>query len=177
MSQAGGDCRRTSEKTERAGGANYREDAMNKTNGKSAGVRRARRGFTLIEAIVIVVILGVLASVIGLRLIGQVGKSEQAVAKSGAAQLVTAMQLFLADHGSSVRLDEIDIEALYTEPDGVTGDYEPYVSNPDQLNDPWGNRFVLVYPGEKNVHDFDIVSYGADGQPGGEGDNADIVMP
>jgi general secretion pathway protein G len=52
----------------------------------------------------------------------------------------------------------------------------PYLDNRENLLDPWGKPFLLVVPGKKNV-DFDIVSYGADGQPGGEGENADIIKP
>lgn len=140
--------------------------------------RQSRRGFTLIEAIVIIVILGVLASVIGLRLIGRIGDSKHAVATNNASRLVTAMELFRADHGAVVDLEDIDIRALLERPDGVAeGDWEPYVRNPDELIDPWGAEFILVVPGEKNRADFDIVSYGRDGQPGGEGEDADIVMP
>ena len=52
----------------------------------------------------------------------------------------------------------------------------PYVDNREALSDPWGRQYLLQVPGKKNV-DFDIVSYGADGQPGGQGDNADIIAP
>lgn len=148
---------------------------MRHTERRTSHLARSRRGFTLIEAIVIIVILGVLASVIGIRLIGRIGESKQAVATTNATSLANAMQQFLADHGSVVRLEDESIDVLFVEPDGVS-DYEPYVQNIDNLNDPWGNRYVLVSPGEKNI-DFDIVSYGADGAPGGEGEDADIVAP
>ncbi len=148
-----------------------RHDASN------ARHRKSRRGFTLIEAIVIIVILGVLASVIGLRLIGRIGESKQGVAQTNARNLASAMELFLADHGSVVDLERESIRVLYEAPDGVDPDsYEPLVQNPEALLDPWGNEFILVVPGEKNV-DFDIVSYGRDGEPGGEGEDADIVAP
>lgn len=140
--------------------------------------RTARRGFTLIEAIVIIVILGVLAAVIGGRLLGRIGESKQAVARSNASNIANLMQQFLADHGSDVRVDDLTIDALFSAPDGVdSGAYNgPYVQKRDDLLDPWGNDFVLVAPGEQNV-DFDIVSYGRDGEPGGEGEDADIVEP
>ena len=135
------------------------------------------RGFTLIEAIVIIVILGVLASVIGLRLIGRIGDSKQSVAQTNASSLASAMRLFLADHSSVVDLEGQSIDVLFERPDGVNeADYEPYVNNADALLDPWGNEFILVVPGERNL-DFDIVSYGRDGEPGGEGEDADIVAP
>lgn len=136
----------------------------------------ARRGFTLIEVIVIVIILGVLAAVIAPRLIQRVGQSKRAVAEANAASLASAVKLFIADHGAPEPGATIDI--LWTRPSTVEESvWQPYVSSPDQLLDPWGNKFALRIPGEKNTYDFDIVSYGADGRPGGEGENADIIKP
>lgn len=132
-------------------------------------------GFTIIEVIVIVVILGVIAAVIAPRLINRIGQSKQSLAASNAASLATAMKLFQADHYAPRSGDTIDI--LWERPSDVAeGDWEPYVDNADALLDPWGRKFVLVVPGNRNV-DFDIVSYGADGAPGGEGEDADIVKP
>jgi general secretion pathway protein G len=134
---------------------------------------RRYRAFTIIEVIVIVVILGVLAAVIAPRLLGRIGQSRQAVAKANAESLATQMKLFIADHympdsGTS-------IEILWQKPSNVEdAKWHPYVDNADALRDPWGNFFVLRIPGEVNI-DFDIVSHGADGQPGGEGEAADIV--
>jgi general secretion pathway protein G len=139
-------------------------------------MRKESRACTIIEVIVIVVILGVLAAVIAPRLLNRIGQSKQSVAKANAASLATQMKLFMADH--STPETGAGIEVLWERPSSVgEAEYKgPYVDNPDQLNDPWGRRFVLVIPGNRNV-DFDIVSYGADGQPGGDGENADVVAP
>lgn len=143
--------------------------------------RRSRSGlvaraFTLIEVIVIVVILGVLAAIIAPRFLSRIGQSKRAVTEANASSLVTAMKLFIADHGPPEQGATIDI--LWERPPSVEeSKWQPYVENPDKLLDAWGNRFILRYPGEKNPYDFDIVSYGADNRPGGEGDNADIVKP
>lgn len=135
-----------------------------------------RRGFTIIEVIVIVVILGIIAAVIAPRLFSRIGQSRQAVAASNAASLATAMRLFIADCGLPQPGSTIDI--LWERPSDVPEESwnkgGPYVENPDALKDPWGRQFVLIIPGQYNA-EFDIVSYGADGQPGGEGENADIV--
>lgn len=150
---------------------------MNTQRMTSARVVRAprARGFTLIEAIVVVVIIGVLAAVIGPRLLSRVGQSKRAVAEANAASLATATKLFIADHSSPS--DGATIDILWERPSNVEeGKWQPYVDSADKLKDPWGNKFVLVIPGQKNF-DFDIVSYGADGKPGGEGDNADILKP
>ncbi len=137
--------------------------------------RAPRHAFTIIEVIVIVVILGVLAAVIAPRLLNRIGQSKQSVAKSNAATLATQMKLFMADHGQPE--SGAGIEVLWERPSNVAeANYSPYVDNPDMLNDPWGRKYLLVLPGARNI-DFDIVSYGADGQPGGEGENADVVAP
>jgi general secretion pathway protein G len=134
-----------------------------------------RTGFTLIEAIVIVIILGVLAAVIAPRFIQRVGQSKQSVAESNASSLASAMQLYSAEHGEPEEGATIDI--LWEKPADVSeAEWEPYVSSSEQLLDPWGNPFILRVPGEKN-YDFDIVSYGADGKPGGEGEDADVIKP
>ncbi len=133
-----------------------------------------RAGFTLIEAIVVIVILGVLAAVIAPRFISRVGQSKQKTGEANAASLATAVKLYLADHGKPAQGASIDI--LWERGDVSEEAWSPYVDNADALLDPWGNKFVLVIPGQKNI-DFDIVSYGADGKPGGTGEDADIVKP
>lgn len=135
-----------------------------------------RPGFTLIEVIVIVVILGVLAAVIAPRFLSRIGQSKRSVTESNAASLASALRLFIADHGQPEGGATIDI--LWERPSNVEeAKWQPYVENPDKLLDAWGNKFVLKVPGEKNTFDFDVVSYGADAKPGGEGENADVVKP
>jgi len=138
-------------------------------------LRAGRRAFTIIEVIVIVVILGVLAAVIAPRLLSRIGQSKQSVAAANASSLATQVKLFIVDHGAPE--PGASIEILWERPSNVAEDeWEPYVEKPDDLLDPWGNPYVLVIPGRKNF-DFDVVSYGADGQPGGTGENADVVKP
>jgi general secretion pathway protein G len=136
--------------------------------------RTIRRAFTIIEVIVIVVILGVLAAVIAPRFLSRIGQSRTAVAKSNAAALASAMKSYMLDCGTPESGASIDI--LWERPGNVEeGKWKgPYVDNQDALNDPWGRDFILRIPPEFNA-DFDIVSYGADGQPGGEDENADVI--
>jgi general secretion pathway protein G len=135
-----------------------------------------KRAFTIIEVIVIIVIIGVIAAVVAPRLISRIGQSKSAMAKSNAAALASAMNTYLADCGTPEAGATIDI--LMERPGDVAEDKwkGPYVQNRDMLLDPWGRKFELRVPGQKNV-DFDIVSYGLDGQPGGEGENADTIAP
>lgn len=135
---------------------------------------RRVRGFTLIEALVVVVILGILAAVIAPRIIQRVGQSKQSTAASNAAALATAVNNYRLDNGEPAEGATIDI--LFEQGDVPDDKWQPYVQSAEALLDPWGNKYILVVPGQKNV-DFDVVSYGADGKPGGEGENADIVKP
>lgn len=136
----------------------------------------ARAGFTMIEAIVIIVILGVIAAVIAPRILGRIGQSKQSVAATNAASLATAMRSYQADCG----LPEpgTSLTVLWENPSDLPeGTWKgPYVENADALIDPWGNPYQLGIPAQKNV-DFDIICYGKDGQPGGEDEDADVVKP
>lgn len=145
------------------------------SSGKAKSARAVRRGFTMIEVIVMIVILGVLAAVIAPRLLQRIGGAKQATAASNASGLAALVHGMAADMGKMPDAGT-SITILWESPGENTGWKGPYVSNPDQLKDPWGNLFVLVIPGHKNV-DFDVVSYGFDGQPGGDGENEDIVKP
>jgi general secretion pathway protein G len=128
--------------------------------------KRRRRGFTLLEIVVVVTIIALLGALIVPRLIDRIGWSKQQVAKSEVAQIAQQVELYMVDNGVSRLPSDFDLSAL------TQGD-RPYL-RPQDLIDPWGNPYVIVVPGEVN-RDFDIVSYGADGLPGGEGEDADVV--
>jgi general secretion pathway protein G len=139
--------------------------------------RAVRRGFTLIEAIVIVVILGILASVIAPRLLGRLGQARSETARQNASVLRGSMDLFLVDHSTKLGRETPTIRVLIERPSYIdAADYQAYIQSADDLIDPWGNEFILEYPG-RDGKDFSIISFGADGQPGGEGEAADIIVP
>jgi len=132
-------------------------------------------GFTMIEAIVMIIIIGVLAGLIGLKVIGRVGEAKQNVAIANAATLREAVNLFKVD-GNSLQNGDSLREILWEGPNDDRRDNwkGPYIEKEKAMKDPWNREFILRYPPE--VHSgFDIVSYGADGKPGGEEDNADII--
>lgn len=137
--------------------------------------RSVARAFTLVEMIVVIIIIGVLATLIGPRLIGRVGQSKQSVAGANAASLATAVRTYLAD-GNKIP-DGGSLDFLIRKPseagDGWKG---PYMDNAETLKDPWGRPFIIKAPGEKNF-DFDIISLGGDGKPGGTDEDADVVKP
>jgi general secretion pathway protein G len=127
-----------------------------------------QQGFTLVELLLVLVILALIG---GLVLPGIIGKAEGAkwkAAHSQVSRLAMAVESYYLDTGSTPE----SLEELVNESGDATGWNGPYVK-PSSLKDPWGREYDYQYPGEHG--DFDIVSLGADGQPGGEDKNADIT--
>jgi general secretion pathway protein G len=132
-------------------------------------VRRST-GFTLLELLVVVLILGLLAGFVAPRYFGQVGKSEMNVAKAQLDALAKALDQYRLDTGHYPSL-ELGLDALVKRPANEPKWNGPYLGRAVPL-DPWGKPYLYRIPGEKG--DFDLMSYGKDGQPGGSGENADI---
>jgi general secretion pathway protein G len=132
--------------------------------------REASAGFTLLELLVVVVIIGLLAGFVAPRYFGQVGKSEMAVAKAQIDALEKALDQYRLDIGSYPN-NELGLKALVERPADQPKWAGPYLRKAVPP-DPWGKPYIYKVPGEKG--DFDLVSYGKDGQPGGAGEAADI---
>lgn len=134
--------------------------------------QHARRigGFTLLELLVVVVIIGLLAAYVGPKYFSQVGKSEQAIAKSQIEAFSRALGTYRLDVGAFPTTEE-GLAALVVKPEGAAKWNGPYLDRPVP-NDPWGRPYGYRSPGTHG--DFDIVSLGKDGQAGGTGDAADI---
>jgi general secretion pathway protein G len=140
-----------------------------------SALKKDSRGFTLIEIMVVIIILGILAVYIGPKIMGRPGQAKQVKAKVDIAALETALKLYKLDNGSYPATEQ-GLLALVEKPE--TGNVprkwreEGYLEKGRVPKDPWGNDFVYLSPG---VHgDFDIISYGADGVPGGEGEDKDV---
>jgi len=131
----------------------------------------ATRGFTLIEIMVVLVIIGVLAALIAPNVLDRAGDAKVTAARTDVNNLMQALKLYKLDN-QRFPTNEQGLEALVRKPS--TGpaptQWKPYL---DKLpNDPWGRPYQFMNPGIKG--EIDIFSFGADGQPGGEGQNADI---
>ena len=134
--------------------------------------RLARGAFTLIEVIVIVTIIGILAALIVPRFIGKIGGAKQSVAKQAIAVLESKVLEFQIDCGRFPTAQE-GLRALVQPPGDVRERWKgPYVKEKDII-DPWERELIYRYPGRFNA-DFDIFTYGADGQEGGEDENEDL---
>ena len=135
--------------------------------------RHAARGFTLIEIMVVVVIIGLLAAFILPNVFGNVIKAQIAKVKGDIQGIETALTMYKLDNYKYPSTD-LGLTALSQRPNDPTvrnwreGGYIKRVSK-----DPWGNPYQYIYPG-LHGQEYDLYSFGADGQEGGEGDNADI---
>jgi len=133
--------------------------------------KRHQRGFTLIEVLIVMVILGLLASLVGPRMFGKVGASKQKAAQAQISLIGTALDTYRLDIGKYPATDQ-GLEALRVQPNDVTKWDGPYLPKDVPL-DPWGNPYQYRSPGEYG--DYDLFSMGADGAMGGEGEDEDIV--
>lgn len=131
----------------------------------------ANRGFTLLELLVVMVIIGLLAGYVGPRYFSQIGKSEVKAARAQADALGKALDQYRLDTGHYPRMED-GLAALVAQPPGETRWDGPYL-NKAVPPDPWGNPYVYKAPGEHG--DYDLVSFGKNGRPGGEDEDADIT--
>jgi general secretion pathway protein G len=130
-----------------------------------------QQGFTLIELLVVMIIIGLLAALVGPRFIRQEERAKARAAKAQIELLSTALDTFRLDVGRYPTAQE-GLDALVRQPGGIERWDGPYLKKA-LPPDPWGSPYAYRSPGEHGP--FDIICYGADKAPGGEGDNRDIT--
>jgi general secretion pathway protein G len=128
-------------------------------------------GFTLIEIMIVVIIIGLLAALVGPRLFGKLTMARQKSAKAQIELFGTALDAFRLDTGRYPATEE-GLKALREKPSGAEKWNGPYLPKEIPL-DPWGKPYVYKCPGEQG--EYDLITYGLDGVEGGEGENQDVV--
>jgi general secretion pathway protein G len=124
---------------------------------------------TLVEVLAVVVILGLLAGTLAISMSGAVGKGKREIARTAIGLIQQKVETYRIEHGSWPD-DQLGLAALSS---GHATPSDAFYLSPDQLLDPWGTPYYLLVPGPEE-HPYEIISYGADAQPGGDGENADL---
>lgn len=134
--------------------------------------RNTNAGFTLVELLVVLAILGLLAGLVGPKVLNQLGGAKSKTAKIQIKDFEQSLDIYKLDTGRLPNAQE-GLKALIERPGNVPGWNGPYLKKTELPKDPWGRDYVYVIPGKHG--EADIISLGADGAPGGDGENADIV--
>jgi general secretion pathway protein G len=135
-----------------------------------------RSGFTLIEILVVIAVLAMLAALVAPNVFRHVGTARDATARSQIELLGAGLDAYRLDNGRYPTTEQ-GLDALQVQPTSqpVPRNWRgPYLRKEVPL-DPWGNPYIYLSPGEMNPQGYDLLSLGADGEPGGEGEDADIV--
>ena len=132
--------------------------------------RATEKGFTLIELLIVMIILSLLAALVAPKMFGKIGTAKQKAAKTQIALFGGALDQFRLDAGRYPKTEE-GLEGLRKNP-GLDSWDGPYLPKEIPV-DPWGKAYLYRCPGDHG--DYDLVSLGADGQEGGEGENADVL--
>jgi len=138
---------------------------------RRASRARGQRGFTLVEMLVVITIIGLIMSLVGPRVLNYLGESKVKAARIQIQSFSSALDLFYLDAGRYPSSSE-GLGALVKPAAGLTAWNGPYLKGGSVPNDPWGKPYLYRSPAERSA--YEIVSYGADGQEGGTGTAADI---
>ena len=136
---------------------------MNERNAPGGVATRRERGMTLIEIMVVITILGLIAAAVAVNVVGQFTDAKIKQARTDLHTIENCLDLYKIDKGRYPTTEE-GLQSVVT-----AGKCKA------QLKDPWKHDYVYLYPGQLHTDSFDIKSYGSDGQPGGDGENGDIV--
>jgi general secretion pathway protein G len=144
----------------------------NRPAGRNYRARPAERGFTLVEMLVVITIIALIMALVGPRVLNYVTESKIKAAKIQIESLSSALDLYFLDAGRYPTTSE-GLGALLQRPGSGMNWNGPYLKGNAVPNDPWGRQYAYRSPGQHG--NFDIISYGADGQEGGAGAGADIT--
>lgn len=142
-------------------------------HGKPTGTLAKMRGFTLLEVMVVIVILGIMAAMIAPNVLGRRVPAQQQKVRTDLAALSSALDMYQLDNFSYPTTDQ-GLQALITapSPDLLAYPQGGYLRK-NNIKDPWGRDYIYISPGQRGG-EFDVFSYGRDGAPGGEGADMDI---
>lgn len=143
---------------------------------ESRNARGPQAGYTLLELLVVLAILGLLVGLVAPQVMGLLGNSKQKVAEQSIIRLKTVLDMYRLDSGTYPTTEQ-GLAALIRQPAGAARWSGPYLDTQDLPLDPWGRPFQYRNPSQRPGRPYDLYSLGADGTPGGEGEAADVINP
>ena len=133
-----------------------------------------QHGFTLLELLVVLAILGLLIGLVAPAALRQLGSAKEKIAHQSIERLASVLDIYKLDVGSYPTTEQ-GLQALLVRPDGVDHWSGPYLKGDALPQDPWGHPFLYRMPSERSGHEYDLYSLGPSGKPGGAGSDAEIM--
>lgn len=144
---------------------------MTNDQDKARAIRASERGYSLLELLVVLAIMGLIIAIAAPRVIGYFEASKAKTAKIEISNISAALDMYYLANGS-YPTEAQGLKALVERPDGVETWDGPYLNRTGEVNDPWGKAYLYKQPGQHGK--FDVMSLGADGKEGGDSENRDI---